>query len=41
VVLADLGPAQAGEETLGLIGASAVVREREAVIDPPGLELGV
>src|SRR5215213_9548409 len=41
VVLAELGPAQAAEEALGLIGAGAVIREREAVVDPLGLEAGV
>ena len=38
VVLAKLGPAQAAEEALDLIGACAVIGEGEAVIDPLGLE---
>ena len=33
VVLSDLGTAQAGEEAFRLIGAGAVIRERDAVID--------
>ena len=41
VVLAELGAAQAREVALGLIGAGAIVREREAVVDPLGLEAGV
>lgn len=41
VVLAVLGPAQPGEVALGLVGASAVVREGEAVIDALGVEPGV
>ena len=34
VMLAVLGPAQAGEEALGLIGARPGIGEGEAVIDP-------
>jgi hypothetical protein len=41
VVLADLGPAQAGEEALGLIGAGVVRRVRLAVVDAVRLECGV
>lgn len=38
VVLAKLGPTQAAEEALDLIGAGAVIGEGEAVIDALGLE---
>ena len=41
VVLAELGPAQAREVALGLIGAGAIVRERDAVVDPLGGEAGM
>ena len=41
MVLAVLGPAQAGEEALGLIGARAVVAESEAVVDALGLVAGM
>ena len=33
-MLAELGPAQAGEEALGLIGAGSVMRERDPLVDP-------
>jgi hypothetical protein len=49
VVLAELGPAQAGEEALGLIGAGSVMRERDPMLirirkapragSPPALSL--
>ena len=41
VVLADLGPAQAREERLGLIGVRALVVERDAVVDPPRVVVGM
>ena len=41
MVLAELGPAQAREVALGLIGAGAVVAERDAVVDPFGGEVGM
>ena len=41
VVLAELGPAQADEVALGLIGAGAVIRERDAVVDALGGEAGL
>lgn len=41
MVLAVLCATQAGEEALGLVGRCAVVRVGEAVVDAPGVELGV
>jgi hypothetical protein len=41
VVLADLGPAQAGEERLGLVGVHTLVMERDRVVDAPRVVVGV
>lgn len=40
VVLADLGPAQAGEVALRHVGADAFIHERNRVIDAAGREAG-
>lgn len=41
VVLADLGAAEAGEVGHGLVGARAVQAERDGMIDPHHLVVGV
>lgn len=41
VVLAHLGTAKAGKVTLGLVGAGAVIREGDGLVDAPSLEPGV
>jgi len=41
MMLANLGPAQAREERLGLVGIRAFVMEGDAVVDPPSVIEGV